>query len=309
LDTSAWFNAIGAREPSPAGQIDKLKQDRLIDDAGAASYSIRRIGALLLAKDLRQFPDFEFKRPRVIVYPGTSRIDASIDDVHGQLGYSIGFSRLLKYIMRSLPHEEVFRNGLRKRIPLVPEVIIRELLANALVHQDFSIGGTAVRIEIFKNRVEVSNPGEPIVELNRLIDGARSRNERLADLMRRFGICEERGSGIDKVVDATESLHLTPPHFRVADGRFIATIHGPKSFQEMDRGDRIRACHQHCALKWEMTLPMTNQTLRTRFQIPENKPYLVSHVIKDTVAEGLIKLDTDGAGSSKKFAKYVPSWV
>jgi len=54
------------------------------------------------------------------------------------------------------------------------------------------MGGTSPVVEVFSNRVEISNPGEPIVPVERFIDGYQSRNERLADLMRRFGICEEK---------------------------------------------------------------------------------------------------------------------
>ena len=49
--------------------------------------------------------------------------------------------------------------------------------------------------ECFGNRVEIANPGEPVVPVERFIDGYQSRNERLADLMRRMGICEEKSRG------------------------------------------------------------------------------------------------------------------
>jgi predicted HTH transcriptional regulator len=183
------------------------------------------------------------------------------------------------------------------------------LLANALVHQDLSITGTSVVVEIFDKRITISNPGEPIVPLDRLIDLVRSRNERLADLMRRMGICEERGSGIDKVVDAAESLLLPAPAFQAAENRTLFTIYGPRSFAEMDREDRIRACFQHCALRFEMSQRMTNQSLRNRFKLPESKIHLVSQVIANAIEEDRIKPDTKAAGTSKKFACYVPHWA
>jgi len=52
-------------------------------------------------------------------------------------------------------------------------------------------------VEIYADRIEISNPGEPVVPVDRFIDGYQSRNERLADLMRRMGICGEKSSGID----------------------------------------------------------------------------------------------------------------
>ena len=83
--------------------------------------------------------------------------------------------------------------------------------------------GASVMIEIYSNRLEISNPGEPVVRVERFIDGYQSRNERLASLMRRMGICEEKGSGIDRVVYTAEAFqfirsdrrtklgHLGPP--------------------------------------------------------------------------------------------------
>ena len=112
------------------------------------------------------------------------------------LGYAVGFQRLVKFVNSYLPQNEVIRDALRKEMKLVPEIAIRELVANALIHQDFTISGGSIMIEIYSNRLEISNMGAPIVPVERFIDGYQSRNERLASIMRRMGICEERSSGI-----------------------------------------------------------------------------------------------------------------
>jgi predicted HTH transcriptional regulator len=185
---------------------------------------------------------------------------------------------------------------------------VRELIANALVHQDLSIGGMSPMIEIYANRVEISNPGEPVVPVERFIDGYQSRNERLADLMRRMSICEERSSGIDRVVATAELYQLPAPDFRAAHKRTVATIYGPKPFEDMDREDRIRACYQHCALKRVLSERMTNQSLRERFGLGENKQATVSQIIGATIEAGLVKLD-ETAGDSRRYARYLPFWA
>jgi ATP-dependent DNA helicase RecG len=76
----------------------------------------------------------------------------------------------------------------------------------------------------------------------------------------------------------------------------------------MDRETRIRACYQHSALKWVMSERMTNQSLRKRFQLPESKSAVVSQVIAASTEEGMIKLDKQ-AGTSRKFARYLPFWA
>jgi predicted HTH transcriptional regulator len=76
----------------------------------------------------------------------------------------------------------------------------------------------------------------------------------------------------------------------------------------MDKADRIRACYQHCALKYVMSERMTNQSLRQRFGLPESKSAIVSQAIAATVEAKLVKLD-ERVGSSKKYARYVPFWA
>ena len=76
----------------------------------------------------------------------------------------------------------------------------------------------------------------------------------------------------------------------------------------MDREDRIRACYQHCALKWVMSERMTNQSLRKRFHLAERKSVIISQIITATMESGLIKPD-EKAGTSKKFARYLPFWA
>ena len=177
-----------------------------------------------------------------------------------------------------------------------------------LIHQDFELSGTSPMVEIYTNRVEISNPGEPIVPVDRFIDGYQSRNERLADLMRRFGICEEKSSGIDRVIEAAEILQLPAPEFLVSFRRTVVIIHGPRAFRNMDGTDRIRACYQHCALQWVLRKQMSNQSLRQRFGLSEGSGNSISQIISATVEQGLIKNDPT-APESKKYARYIPAWA
>ncbi len=307
LDTQTFFELHKLPYPKDrSGVIDRLMRERLIDESGGA-YAIRRIGALLLAKRLDDFPDLTRKAPRVVVYTGISKVETRLDQT-GTKGYAVGFQGLVRFVMEQLPQNEVIEDALRKEVKLVPEVAIRELVANALIHQDLVMGGASVMVEIYSNRVEISNPGEPVVPVERFIDGYQSRNERLADLMRRMGICEEKSSGIDRVVQAAEVFQLPAPDFRVGHRRTVVTIYGPRPFEDMGRDDRIRACYQHCALKWVMSERMTNQSLRERFHLPENKAAIVSQMIAATTEAGLIKPDEE-VGASRKYARYLPFWA
>jgi predicted HTH transcriptional regulator len=307
LDTQSFFELLKLPYPTDrAGVLDRLVTERLIDSV-AGNYAIRRIGALLLAKKLADFDDLSRKAARIVVYNGTSKLDTKLDRTATK-GYAVGFQALVRFVVGQLPQNEVIEDALRKEVKLVPEVAIREVVANALIHQDFSMTGASVMVEIYANRVEISNPGEPLVPVDRFIDGYQSRNERVADLMRRMHICEEKSSGIDRVVQTAEVYQLPAPAFRVGLRRTIVTIFGPKPFEEMDRDDRVRACYQHCSLKWVMSERMTNQTLRERFHLSEAKVASISQVISATLEAKLIKLD-EKAGGSRKFARYLPFWA
>ncbi len=75
-----------------------------------------------------------------------------------------------------------------------------------------------------------------------------------------------------------------------------------------DKIPRIRACYQHCGLKYVSNEKMTNESLRKRFNLSPTQSETSSRIIKDTLNEGLIKLD-DPENISKRYSKYIPSWA
>ena len=307
LDTQAYFDLLDLPYPTEQnGVIEKLVNDRLIDHHQNSNYSIRRICALLLAKRLKDFPDLARKAGRVVAYTGTSKLETRLDQT-GTKGYAVGFRGLVHFVMSQLPQNEVVEAAIRKEVKLIPEIVVRELVANALIHQDFSMSGTSMMVEIYADRVEISNPGEPVVPIERFIDGYSSRNEDMARIMRMLGICEEKSSGIDRVIHEVEAFQLPAPDFHTGYQRTIVTIFGPKEFHQMTSSERVRACYQHCALKWVMSKQMTNQSLRKRFGLSDSKSATVSQIISTTIEEGWIKPDNRN-GNSRKFARYLPFW-
>lgn len=123
----------------------------------------------MFSKDISIFNDLERKAPRVIKYSGSNKIDAEREQV-GVRGYANGFSGLMKYIDEQLPRNEYINEALRKDVSIYPPVAIRELVANALIHQDFSLHGTGPTIEIYSNRIEITNPGSPLINPDRFVD-------------------------------------------------------------------------------------------------------------------------------------------
>lgn len=126
--------------------------------------------------------------------------------------------------------------------------------------------------------------------------------------MRRFGICEEQGLGIDRVIASAEMYQLPAPYFGVGEKHTLAVMYARKTFEEMDSEDKVRACFQHCVLRWVMNEKMTNGTLRDRFNLPESRSETVSRIINETMLQGKIK-SGDPASTSKRYASYVPYWT
>ena len=307
LDSQSYFDLM--KLPYPAqreGVLERFISEGLIHSREGA-YEITNLGAVLFAKNLQDFEGLARKAPRVIIYEGKSKLVTRLDRT-GMKGYAVSFENLIDYINNQLPSNEVIGRAFRETVKMFPEIAIRELVANALIHQDFDETGTSVVIEIYEDRIEITNPGKPFIPPERFIDEYQSRNEKLADIMRRARICEEKGSGVDKVIHSVEVFQLPAPDFRVAERHTLAVLFAHKEFEEMDRNDKIRACYQHCCLKYVMNEKMTNQSLRERFKLSEARADQASRIIRDTLEAGSIKLD-DPESTSKRYAKYIPYWA
>lgn len=272
-------------------------------------YFITNFGAVAAARRLEDFDTLKRKRIRVIRYRGLNKVE-TIDELAGQKGYAIGFEGLIAYLKRVLPHSEVIQQSLRTEVSVYPEIALRELIANALIHQDFTITGAGPMIEIFDDRIEFTNPGSllPGKRTDRLIGTTpESRNEMLASSFRRFRICEERGTGFQKVVASVELFGLPPVQFSPQDNAFRVTLFAPRRFSEMSQSERIEACYQHAVLQYLSSQTLTNTTLRERFKLNEKQRNQITNLISDAVAAGRIKRKDEGSG--KKFAEYLPYWV
>lgn len=307
LETPVYFQLMQIPEPDTrAGVLDRFLRERLLERDGSA-FSITNLGAILFAKDLSRFDGLGRKAVRIVAYSGSGKLSTRFDRIL-PTGYAAGFEGLIQLVNALLPSNEVIEQALRRQTQAYPEIAVRELVANAVIHQDFRETGTSTMIEIYSDRIEISSPGQPFIEPDRFIDEYQSRNERLADLMRRLRICEEKGSGIDKVIQAAEVTQLPAPEFRTGIKRTVSILYAPVPFEQLDREGRIQACYQHCVLRYIMNEKMGNQSLRQRFDLPSQKANTVSNIISATVEAGLIRID-DSSALSKRYARYVPYWA
>jgi ATP-dependent DNA helicase RecG len=307
LDTQCFFDLLNMPYPSTRDAvISKFISEKFIKHH-ADGYAITNLGALLFAKNLKEFDTIKRKAVRVIQYDGRGKLK-TLKDQEGIYGYAVGFKGLIKFINDLLPSNEIIGQALRQTVLMYPEIAIRELVANAIIHQDLNETGTGPMVEIYSDRVEISNPGLPLITPDRFIDEYQSRNEDLAGVLRRLMICEEKGSGMDKVVSNIELYQLPAYDVHIQEKHTKVILYAYQSFAEMDRKDRIRACYQHACLKFITNDRMTNTSLRERFKIADENAAMVSRIIKDTYEAGLIK-EEDPESKSRKYVRYIPIWA
>jgi ATP-dependent DNA helicase RecG len=306
LSVETYFDLMKIPTPQTSqGIIERFISEKLVvaDEHG---FSITELGAILFAKNLSDFSNLNRKSMRVIVYKGKNKIETVREQI-GVKGYAVGFEGLIDWINGQLPANEEIGKALRKEVRMYPEIAIRELVANSIIHQDFSEQGFPM-VEIYSDRIEISNPGLPLISSERFIDEYVSRNDSLADIMRRMGFCEEKGSGLDKTIFYNELYQLPAVNILLQEKRTIVCMYAYKTLNETDKNEKIRACYQHACLKYVSNEKMTNQSLRERFGIEPHNYSIASRIIRDALEEKVIKED-DPENKSRKYASYIPFWA
>ncbi len=308
LDYQTYFDNTDIPQPSDIYGVEHyMVEEEVLVKQDNGLYAITNLGAILLAKRLSAFPQLSRKAIRVMQYRGNSRLELLKEDIGGK-GYAIGFEGLIKFVEALIPTQEIINGALREKKSAYPLVAIREAVANALIHQDFSITGTGPVVEIFETRIEITNPGTPLVDVRRIIDTPpKSRNEKLAALMRRLRMCEELRTGWDKIVISAELQQLPAPRINLYEGSTHVTLFSEMPFSSISSEEKLWACYLHACIKQVQGEQLTNRSLRERFGLKDSVSSSISRLIKEAVEAKLIKpLDP---ATAPKHMKYIPVWA
>lgn len=307
LDYSSYFTLLDI--PIPTGSdpiLNALVNDKMVALTPNGSWRITNLGALLLAREMTDFPNLSRKAMRVIRYIGRDRLDTEREQI-GSRGYASGFDGLIRYLDDLLPAKESLDEARRQAEHRFPKLALRELVANALIHQDLVLRGSGPMIEIFDDRVEISNPGRPLIDPLRFVDTAPvSRNEALASFLRRIGVCEERGSGWDKVAALVEINELPAPNIRIDDIATRVTLYSHRPLSSLSKSERSQAVYLHACLLYVRHEHLSNASVRKRFRIEKKNSAQASRLIRDAVDSNLIVAFDPDAGHKGK--SYVPFW-
>jgi len=311
LDHYAVHELLNRPVPSNTQEIlEWMVSEKIVNKSTGNGYSITNFGAIAAARDLNKFEDLTRKVVRIIRYKGFNKV-VTEQEFSFENGYAIGFNKIIQFLSFSLPQSEIIEKAFRRKVPVYPEIALRELAANMLIHQDFTVSGMNPMIEMYDDRIEFTNPGSllPSKSIFRLIGTPpESRNELLAAAFRRYNLCEERGSGFTKTIQAIELFGLPPLGFDKGENYFKVILYFPRDFSKMSRTERIQACYQHAVIKHLSSGTMTNKSLRERFKMSEKQRAMISRLIKEAIDEGFIKIKSPESKAPKN-AEYTPSWI
>ena len=308
LDCAAYYTLMKLPLPSKRSAIiHNMVDEEFIREMDNGNYEITNMGALLLAKNLNVFAHLRRKAVRVIKYKGNGKTNAIREQIFTK-GYAIQFDDITDYVMTLVPQEEEINTGRRVEHIMFPRKAIREMLGNMIIHQDLTAHGSGPIMEIFDTKIEASNPGTLLVDVNRIIDTApHSRNEAIASFLRIVRICEERGSGFDRMEEGMRDLTIPAPKVECGDDFTRTKLYWYANLNDWKREDKIRTCYLYTCYCYVNEIEVANAVLRERFGVEEKNKAIISRIIKDTMNAGLIKLSD--VNVAPKLRRYIPYWA
>lgn len=240
-------------------------------------------------------------------YEGLNRLSIAKEDTL-QEGYIVSLENAVKLVNNLLPTKEDINSIRRRTTSVFPLPAIREAIANSIIHQDFFVTGAGPVIELFDNRIELTNPGVPLIDIMRIVDNPpKSRNEKLASIMRRLGLCEELGRGWDRMVLSCEMEKLPAPRIAIYQESTKVSLFSHLDFSNISTADKLWSTYLHACIRYAEGEALSNSSLRERFGLKETASGSISRLIKEAVAQKLIKpVDPTTA---PRYMKYIPAWA
>ncbi len=156
----------------------------------------------------------------------------------------------------------------RKEILEIPEIALKESILNALAHRDYYAQGAIIHVEIFDNRLEITNPGGLVPQIDENDFGKKSfsRNSLIFDLFQRMNLVEKVGTGIPRMNRAMKNAGLFEPEY-TTKGFFTVKLFRPIRFS-----------------KWlsNLEIKITKNQENILFVISENKKISITEISKKT---------------------------
>ncbi len=200
----------------------------------------------------------------------------------------------------------------RHELPKLPLRVVREAVANAVAHRSYEANGTAVRIEVRPDVVLVRSPGgfpEPVTEAN-VREQQAARNPRVIETLRRFGLAEDAGEGVDVIQDMMQSHMLNPPTFRDSGGSVVvelplqSTVNPEERawIMELERDGTLRSRDRVVLIHAARASRLTNSYVRRVLGVDSVEARTVLHRLRDV---GLLEQVGTRGGTTYRLTKRV----
>jgi len=207
---------------TPRGRVDDVLVNIEVAERAGRRLILRNAGVLFFAKNVNHF--FPQAYVTCLLARGTEKVDI-LDRKDFAGGLVSDIEESLRFIERNTRTGYRIEKLRREDVPEYPMRALREAITNAVMHRDYFEAGANVFVEIYDDRIEISNPGGLPKGLSREELGTRSvrRNPLIADLLHRIALIEKAGTGIRLMIEDARRYKCPEPKFTV-NGFFITTF-------------------------------------------------------------------------------------
>lgn len=229
---------------------------------------------LFFAKDPQRF--YPQAITRCLLFKGTNKTYI-LDDKTFEGNLLHQYNGALAYLRQKLNLNYIIEGaGPRKEVLEIPEDIFKECLLNALAHRDYYEKGAVTHVEIFDDRVDITNPGGLVHSIAKEEFGRKSlsRNPLIFGLFLRMNMVEKIGSGINRMKEAMRQANLPEPYFGL-DGFFTAGFFRPVDFDTWIN-------------KWSDQL--STPLIKILYAIHDN-PSVTKQALSDIIGQGKTSVD------------------
>ncbi len=309
IDIRKYYSLLKQAYPLTFDEIsNRLIGEGFIKKRDDGRYDITILGALCIATSFSYYPSLGDKGIEIIKYSTSSRASSTSVPIKFDSGYLFCFEPIINTVINLMGAKEVVERGIRMKQEPIPALIIREMVGNALIHQDIGLNSGKVLIECFPSRLEIFNYGKLAVDIDRVVDMApMPENRHLVEILSRFGIGEGHGTGFDKIVLSSETNVLPPPLVKKEQYGVRVIAYTYKPWSEYTLEEKKRAVYLHCCLAYIDGEKATNESIRKRFGLAVTNKAQVSRLIKQCIEDGKIKPSKESTGTRNLY--YYPYWA
>lgn len=222
FDREKFDTWISQSRITSRGRIEDVLVNIEVAERAGRRLIFRNAGVLFFAKNVNHF--FPQAYVTCLLAKGTDKVNI-LDRKDFAGGLVSDIEESLRFIERNTRTGYRIEKLRREDVPEYPMRALREAITNAVMHRDYFEAGANVFVEIYDDRIEISNPGGLAKGLSREELGSRSvrRNPLIADLLHRIALIEKAGTGIRRMIEDTKKHKCPEPKFTV-NGFFTATF-------------------------------------------------------------------------------------